>query len=87
MLGAVSLAIMFIPVSVLLSWIGLGYGIRFFRINCKFHSIIKRDSDMSKIKNIIVKFVFAISYVLLFGFAMLGARKLTQYLSDLGWFG
>ena len=42
---------------------------------------------MSKIKNIIVKFVFAISYVLLFGFAMLGARKLTQYLSDLGWIG
>jgi len=42
---------------------------------------------MSKIKNIIVKFVFAISYVLLCGFTMLGARKLTQYLSDLGWFG
>jgi hypothetical protein len=42
---------------------------------------------MSKIKNMVVKLVFAVSYLLAFGFAMLGARELTQYLSDLGWFG
>lgn len=42
---------------------------------------------MSKIKDMVVKLVSAISYVLVFGFAMLGARELTRYLSDLGWFG